>query len=80
MSQNETRRRLVPVEQFAEYFHVSERTAWSMIEDGEITAYRIRSKIVRVDLNEVDAALTPIPPKPKPGATAVVAGAQGGAA
>jgi hypothetical protein len=30
-----------------------------MVADGRLTAYRISSRVVRLDLNEVDAALEP---------------------
>lgn len=45
----------------AEYLHTSQRTVRRMIASGDLTGYRIGSRLLRVDLNEVDAKLRPIP-------------------
>jgi excisionase family DNA binding protein len=39
------------------YVNVSERTIRKMVADGRLTAYRLGQRVVRVDLNEVDAAM-----------------------
>jgi len=54
-------RRYVPLTEGAEYLSCSVRHVRDMIARGEITGYRLGSKSVRVDLNELDAALTVIP-------------------
>jgi len=55
-------RRLVPPARGAEYYGVSVRTFRTLIAHGKITAYRIPgSRLLRVDLDELDAKLEPIP-------------------
>lgn len=54
-------RHLVSVNQAAEYTSVNPRTIRRRIADGTLTGYRLGSKMIRVDLNELDASLTPIP-------------------
>ena len=54
-------RRYATLETAAEYLVCSVRHVRDMIARGEITGYRMGSKSVRVDLNELDAALTVIP-------------------
>jgi excisionase family DNA binding protein len=43
----------------AEYLQVTDRTIRQMIPDGRLTGYRSGNRLVRVDLNEVDAAMRP---------------------
>ncbi|MGA7131645.1 MAG: excisionase family DNA-binding protein [Mycobacterium sp.] len=43
----------------AEYLKVTERTIRQMIADGRLTGYRSGTRLVRVDLNEIDAAMRP---------------------
>lgn len=38
---------------------VSERTIWNLIAAGKLTAYRLGTRIVRFDPDEVDALLKP---------------------
>lgn len=52
-------RRYVKMSEAAEYLGVTDRTIRQMIADGRITGYRSGSRLVRVDLNEVDAAMQP---------------------
>lgn len=52
-------RRYAKVSEVAEYLHVSHRTVRTMLEDGRLTAYRLGTRVVRIDLNEVDAAMAP---------------------
>jgi excisionase family DNA binding protein len=53
------RRRYAKIADAAEYLGVTDRTIRQMIADGRITGYRSGSRLVRVDLNEVDAAMRP---------------------
>lgn len=54
-------RRYATVPEAAEYLGVSEKTCRRMISAGELPAYRIRKKLLRIDLNDIDAILRPIP-------------------
>jgi excisionase family DNA binding protein len=54
-------RHFVSIEQAANYTGLSVKTLRRRIADGTLTGYRAGPKLVRVDLNEVDAMLTPIP-------------------
>ena len=54
-----TTRRYVTTSEAAAYLGVTARTIRQMIADGRITGYRNGSRLVRVDLNEVDAAMQP---------------------
>ncbi len=53
------RRRYVKIADAAEYLDVTDRTIRQMIADGRLTGYRSGGRLVRVDLNEVDAAMQP---------------------
>ena len=53
------KRRWATIPYTADYLDVTERTIRQMIADGRLTGYRMNHKVVRLDLNEVDAALTP---------------------
>lgn len=53
------RRRYVTQAEAADYLGVTARTIRQMIADGRLTGYRSGPRIVRVDLNEVDAAMKP---------------------
>ena len=57
--QNHTRRRYVSIAEAAEYLGVTTRTIRQMIADGRLTGYRSGTRLVRLDINEVDAAMTP---------------------
>lgn len=52
-------RRYVRISAAAEYLGVTDRTIRTMIADGRLTGYRAGQRLVRVDLNEVDAAMKP---------------------
>lgn len=54
-------RRLAPLNGAADYAGVHPRTLRRRIADGSLTGYRMGPRIIRVDLNEVDTLLTPIP-------------------
>jgi excisionase family DNA binding protein len=53
--------RYAPLPQAADYAACSPRTIRRMIAAGLLTGYRLGPRLVRVDLNEVDALLHPIP-------------------
>lgn len=52
-------RRYVKLAEAAEYLGVTDRTIRNMISDGRLTGYRNGHRLVRVDLNEIDAAMQP---------------------
>jgi excisionase family DNA binding protein len=54
-----TRRRYVKIAEAAEYLDVTTRTVRQMIADGRLTGYRSGGRLVRLDLNEIDAAMQP---------------------
>jgi excisionase family DNA binding protein len=53
------RRRYVKIAEAADYLQVTTRTVRAMIADGRLTGYRSGGRLVRLDLNEVDAAMQP---------------------
>jgi len=57
----EPRRRLASLSQGAQYADCSKRTIRRRIADGSLTGYRMGPRLIRVDLNELDALLSPIP-------------------
>jgi excisionase family DNA binding protein len=52
-------RRWATMQQTADYMSVSVRTVREWIAQNRITGYRINARVIRVDLNEVDAAFEP---------------------
>lgn len=54
-------RRLASIQQAAEYAAVSPKTLRRRIADGSLTGYRVGQRLIRVDLNELDDLLQPIP-------------------
>ena len=52
-------RRYAKLAEAADYLGVTDRTVRQMIADGRLTGYRSGTRLVRVDLNEVDAAMKP---------------------
>jgi excisionase family DNA binding protein len=54
-------RKYATIESEAERLAVNPRTIRRMISRGELTGYRLGTKILRVDQVEVDAALRPVP-------------------
>jgi excisionase family DNA binding protein len=54
-----TRRRYVTMAEAADYLAVTTRTVRQMVADGRLTGYRSGSRLVRLDLNEIDAAMKP---------------------
>lgn len=53
--------RFVRQEVAAERWDVSIDTIRRLIAAGKITGYRLNGRVIRVDVNEVDAAFRPIP-------------------
>jgi excisionase family DNA binding protein len=54
-----TRRRWVSVNDVADHLGVSTRTIFAMLADGRLVGYRNGTRFIRLDLNEVDAAMVP---------------------
>lgn len=54
-------RRLTSIEGAAEYADCSTKTVRRYIAAGRLTGYRLGARMVRVDLNEIDEMLRPIP-------------------
>lgn len=54
-------RRLVPLAQASEYASCSTKTLRRRIADGSLTGYRMGPRLLRVDLNELEDLLRPIP-------------------
>lgn len=54
-----TRRRYAKLAEAAEYLGVTDRTIRQMIADGRLIGYRSGKRLVRVDLDEIDAAMQP---------------------
>lgn len=54
-------RRLASLADAAEYAAVHPRTLRRRIASGELTGYRLGGRVIRVDLDELDALLRPIP-------------------
>lgn len=54
-------RRLASIKEAASYAHTSAYTIRRRIADGTITGLRFGPRQIRVDLNEIDATLRPIP-------------------
>lgn len=53
--------RYTSIQVAADYADVSVKTIRRWISRGTLTGYRIGPKLIRVDLNELDALLRPIP-------------------
>ncbi len=54
-------RRYAPIASAAESVDVSQKTIRRRIAEGSLTGYRMGPRILRVDLNELDALMRPIP-------------------
>ncbi|HCS59068.1 MAG TPA: DNA-binding protein [Gordonia polyisoprenivorans] len=59
MANTTTPRRWASINATAEYLGVTDRTIRQMIADGRIRGYRNGRKMIRLDLNEIDAAMKP---------------------
>jgi excisionase family DNA binding protein len=51
--------RWATIHKAAEYLLVNERTIRDMVKSGRLTGYRNGPRIIRVDLNEIDAVMEP---------------------
>lgn len=60
MPTNKTQRRLVTIPQAAEEYGVCTKTIRRYISAGRITGYRFGPRMIRVDLEEIDATLRPM--------------------
>ena len=54
-------RRLVGTRAAAEHADVCTRTIYRWIADGRITGYRAGPKLIKVDLDELDRSIRPVP-------------------
>lgn len=52
-------RRYITIGETADYLCLTERTVRQMIADGRLTAYRSGRRVVRLRIDEVDAAMQP---------------------
>jgi len=55
---SKTEPRYATVKDAATYLQVTERTIRQMIADGRLTGYKLGNRVLRIDLNELDAAMT----------------------
>jgi excisionase family DNA binding protein len=60
MPQTVQGRRYVSMAKAAEYADCSDKTLRRLISQGRITGYKL-GRVLRIDLNELDEALKPIP-------------------
>lgn len=61
VQKSSTRRRLVSISIAAVELGVCDKTIRRLISRGQLTGYRIGTRALRVDLNEVDGLAKPIP-------------------
>lgn len=61
MTRTITTRRLVPFTTAAEHLGCSARSVRRYIAAGQLSAYRMGPRMLRVDLNEIDAVLRIVP-------------------
>lgn len=54
-------RRWITQSEAADRLGVTDRTIRNLIARGELTGYRLGRRTIRLDANEVDACLRPIP-------------------
>ena len=54
-------RQYVTLEKAAAYLDTSPRTVRRAIAEGRLTGYRFGKRMLRVEINEVEAALRPVP-------------------
>ena len=53
-------KRLVSLSAAAEYANVHPRTLRRQIASGRLTAYRVGSRLIKIDLNELEASFQPV--------------------
>jgi excisionase family DNA binding protein len=61
MASAQQTRRFGSLDEAALHAHVCTRTIRRRIADGSITGYRFGPRLIRVDLDEVESLLTPMP-------------------
>lgn len=61
MPATKSQRRLVSIAVAADEYGVSTKTLRRYIAAGRLTGYRMGPRLIRVDLNELDALMRPIP-------------------
>jgi len=57
----DTRPSYASIQEAAGHLHVNPRTIRRMIARGELTGFRLGPRVIRVDLNELQAIMRPIP-------------------
>lgn len=55
------KRRWLSQAEAAEYLGITDRTLRRMIAAGELPAYRLGPRLLRIDAGDLDALLTPVP-------------------
>lgn len=58
-NQRRNPRRYITILEAAEYLGVTDRTVRKMVSDGRLTAYRSGRRVVRLRIDEIDAAMQP---------------------
>jgi excisionase family DNA binding protein len=53
--------RPAPIKTTSEQYGISEKTLRRYIAEGKITGYRLGPRLIRVDLDEIEQLLKPIP-------------------
>lgn len=61
MPATKSTRRLVSLDAAATYAACSTKTLRRRISDGSLTGYRLGPRLLRIDLDELDAMLRPVP-------------------
>ena len=62
MSLAHTGRNMARISAAADHFQVNTKTLRRRIDDGTITGYRLGTRVLMVDLDEVEQALSAVPP------------------
>lgn len=61
MSTTTPARRYAPLARAADYVGCDQRTIRRYIASGQLHGYRLGQRLIRVDLNELDTLMRPIP-------------------
>lgn len=61
MTRTSPAQRYVTLKDSAEYLGVTERTIRNFIARGDLPAYRIGSRALRIDREDLDRIITPVP-------------------
>jgi excisionase family DNA binding protein len=56
---NSVAREWITIQEAADYLGLSERSVRAMIADGRLRGYRNGRRVIRLDRNEIDAAMRP---------------------